>query len=97
MSDEMHKAFMGLRAYMFENVYTNPLAKSEEEKATYVINHLFEYYMKNIDEMSEEFVRLIENGDTKERAVCDFIACMTDQYATNIFKNLMIPKTWNVL
>lgn len=97
MSDEMYKAFMGLRTYMFENVYTNTLAKSEEEKATYVINYLFEYYMKNIDEMPLEFVKLIENGDSKERAVCDYIACMSDQYATNIFKNLMIPKTWNVM
>jgi len=97
MSEEMYYAFMGLRAYMFENVYTNPLAKSEEEKATYVINHLFEYYMKNINDMPGEFVRLIEKGEQKERAVCDYIACMSDQYATNTFKKLTIPKTWSVL
>lgn len=88
---------MGLRAFLFETLYTNPLAKNEEKKATHVIIELFEYYLKNIDEMPEEFVKLIDNGTTKERAVCDYIACMSDRFATNTFKNLTIPKTWNVL
>lgn len=97
MSEEVHEAFMGLRAFLFETLYTNPLAKNEEKKATHVIIELFEYYLKNIDEMPEEFVKLIDNGTTKERAVCDYIACMSDRFATNTFKNLTIPKTWNVL
>lgn len=96
MSEDIYKAFMGLRAYLFANVYTNPIAKSEEKKATYVINTLFEYYVRNIDELPKEFSKLIDNGIEKERAVCDYIACMSDQYATNMFKELTIPKTWNV-
>lgn len=96
MSEDIYKAFMGLRAYLFANVYTNPIAKSEEKKATYVINTLFEYYVRNIDELPKEFSKLIDNGLEKERAVCDYIACMSDQYATNMFKELTIPKTWNV-
>ena len=32
MSDEMEKAMQDLRAFMFEHVYKNPAAKSEEEK-----------------------------------------------------------------
>lgn len=97
MSNSIYKAFMGLRTYMFENVYTNPTAKGEEKKAVYVINHLFEYYMKNIEMMPDEFIRLIDNGDSAERAVCDYIACMSDSYATNMFKELTIPRTWDVM
>ena len=33
MSPKIEEAMMGLRKYMFKNVYTNPLAKSEETKA----------------------------------------------------------------
>lgn len=97
MSESIHKAFMGLRAYLFANLYTNPIAKSEEIKATYVINTLFEYYVRNMDELPKEFLKLIDKGTEKERAVCDYIACMSDQYATNMFKELTIPKTWNIL
>lgn len=97
MSEEISEAFMGLRRFMFENVYTNPTAKGEEAKATHVINELFEYYMKHIEELPEEFRILIDTGTSNERAVCDYIACMSDRYATNIYKELTIPKTWNIL
>lgn len=47
--------------------------------------------------MPDEFLNLISKGTSKERVVCDFIACMSDQFATNTFKQLAIPKTWNVM
>ena len=37
MSPKVEEAMMGLRKYMFKNVYTNPLAKSEETKAKAMI------------------------------------------------------------
>jgi len=97
MSKEVSEAFSGLRNFMFENVYTNPIAKAEEIKAEHVIEHLFNYYMGHIDSLPQEFKNLIEKGFSKERAVCDYIACMSDQYATNMYKDLTIPKIWNVL
>ena len=53
--------------------------------------------MKNIEKMPEEFIRLIDKGDSAQRAVCDYIACMSDRYATNMFKKLTIPRTWNIM
>jgi len=97
MSEDIEEAFFGLRRFMFENVYTNQIAKAEEAKASHVIQELFEYYMKHIDNLPDEFKRLIENGTEKERAVSDYIACMSDRYATNMYKELTIPKTWNIL
>lgn len=31
----------------------------------------------------------------KERAVCDFISGMTDDFAVDYFKELCIPKSWS--
>ena len=45
MSPEVENAMMELRKYMFKNVYTNPLAKSEKTKAKAMLKMLFEYYM----------------------------------------------------
>lgn len=97
MSDTISTAFTDLRKFMFENVYSNPTAKSEEKKADHVITELFEYFCKYSEKLPREFLTLIADGTPKERAVCDFIACMSDQYATNTYKELMIPKTWDVL
>ncbi len=97
MSDEVYGALMGLRKFMFENVYTNPVAKAEEKKAEHVVQDLFEYYCEHIEKLPPEFYNLILGGTAKERAVCDYIACMSDQFATNTFKQLNIPNTWNIL
>ena len=44
MSPEVDRAMKGLRQWMFENVYKNPAAKSEEGKAQQLIVRLYEYY-----------------------------------------------------
>ena len=55
---------------------------------------LYEYYLKNIDELPDEFLDNISNGETKQRTVCDYIAGMSDQYAMTTFKNIYMPKQW---
>lgn len=97
MSSEIEKAFHDLRAFMFEKVYTNPLAKSEEVRAEKMIVVLYEYYMSHPEEMPELQKRMIENGTPVYRAVCDYIASMTDRYAIKMFESIYIPRTWDVL
>ena len=46
MSEEVHEAMQGLRVFMFENVYRNPVAKEEEGKAIHMITNLYEYLYK---------------------------------------------------
>ena len=38
----------------------------------------------------------MDEGQEKERVVCDYIAGMTDQYAMQAFADLYIPKAWPV-
>lgn len=95
MSEEVSGAMMGLRKYMFESVYTNPLAKSEEVKAINMIREMYYYFMHHIDEIPESFRRIeAEHGESDERMVCDYIAGMSDQYAVNVFKKIYIPLSW---
>lgn len=89
--DAMHE----LREFMFEYVYRNPVAKGEEGKAQDMLRRLFEYYAKEPDKLPPEFqdIRVTEGV---ERAVCDYIAGMTDVYAVERFNEAFIPKSWSV-
>ena len=95
MSDSVFKALMGLRAFMFENVYRNPAAVSEETKARNLLAALFEYYISNSCELPEEY-RMIAEKDGTETAVCDYIAGMTDKFAVMKFQQLYQPRFWQV-
>ena len=94
MSEEKYEALRELRKYMFDNVYINSCAKAEEGKAERMIRQLFEYYVGHMEELPEEYTRMVwEKGETVERAVCDYIAGMTDRYATHQFNRIFIPST----
>lgn len=93
MSDEIGKATNDLRSFLFENVYRNPTAKSEEAKAQEMLIKLFEHYVKNPDKMPESYRKNIESEGV-ERCVCDFVSGMTDRYAIETYSDLFIPKVW---
>lgn len=97
MSEEVEKAMTDLRTFMFNNVYKNPKAKGEETKAKKMLIELFEYYMNNIEAMSKEYIDMIElKNENVERVVCDYIAGMTDQYATLKFAQYFMPNSWKI-
>lgn len=93
MSGEVSEQFDRLRAFMFERVYRNPAAKSEEGKAKRMMEQLFAHYIEHLDEIPPEFLlRLAADG--RERVAADYIACMTDNYAIHDFERLFVPKSW---
>ena len=94
LPSEYEQALRDLRSFMFSDLYTNPVAKSEEVKAERVIGMLFEEYIKHIELLPEEFQQLINDGEEKEIVVCDYIAGMTDNYAVTTASELFIPKSW---
>lgn len=97
MSSEVEKAMTDLRAFMFTNVYKNPKAKGEEIKAKNMLKELYEYYMNNIEDMSREYIDMIElKNENVERVVCDYIAGMTDQYAISKFAEYFMPNSWKI-
>jgi len=95
MSDEIQKAMYGLREYMFESVYRNPVAKGQEGKAEALVISLFEYYMAHLDELPSEYSYLMnELGESPNRVVCDYISGMSDHYAVNRYEELFVPMFW---
>ena len=97
MSPDVERAMRGMREWMFEHVYRNPAAKGEEGRAQQLIVTLYEYYLKHVDELPEEFRMMMETrGEKKERVVCDYIAGMSDGYAIDRFEELFVPKAWKI-
>lgn len=93
MSDDVKKAHDELRAYMFANVYKNSAAKAEEAKAKDLIERLYKHFLRYPDKLPDEYRKIMAKFD-KDRAVCDYIAGMTDVYAVNLYNELFIPKGW---
>ena len=95
LSPKVDEALKELRAFMFENVYRNPIAKGEETKAQDMLKRLYAYYYANPHKLPEDFQPQL-SFDGMERTVCDYIAGMTDHYAIDKYTELFIPMGWHV-
>ena len=95
LSPEVDKALADLRAFMFERVYRNPIAKGEESKAKDMLKRLYEYYFTHPESLPADFQPQM-SFEGLERTVCDYIAGMTDNYAVDKFTEIFVPMGWNV-
>lgn len=93
MAPEVQKAHDRLREFMFEAVYSNPVAKGEENKAIGVVKTLYNYYLENPDKLPRHYLELAGKF-SKEQGVADYIAGMADQFAVSLYKELYLPKSW---
>ena len=93
-SPEIRQAMTGLRSFLFDTVYTNPVAKGEEGKAKRMLQELFGHYTSHPEMMPEEYLEAIEQGQEREVVVCDYIAGMTDNYAVLKFQEAFEPSGW---
>jgi dGTPase len=93
--DDIHlKAIELLRDFLFKNVYENPIIIREVDKARKVLEDLYEYYYNNIEKIPRLF---LEANEDRVNAVIDFIAGMTDTYALWVYKEIFIPKSFNII
>ena len=93
MEPHVNEATMKLRKFLFENVYTNPVAKSQEDKSRALLARLFEHYVAHPEGMPTLYRGNIER-DGVERCVCDFLSGMTDRYAIETYNQLYVPRVW---
>lgn len=94
MSQEIEKAVAGLRRFMFEQVYQNPRAKGEEDKAVHLIKQLYVYYIEHLELLPLQYSQSIGITGSKEQIVCDYIAGMTDNYAVKKYEEYFVPAAW---
>jgi len=102
LSEPVLDAVETIKEFMFERVYLNDTAKTEEPKAQNIVKKLFTYYMEHADELPPEFVSGALAEDSLARRVCDYIAGFTDRFAIKKFKELFldplesqIPREWD--
>lgn len=90
MEPEIWDALMELRAFMFERVYSRDWAASECRKTRHIITELVGFYMEHPQQLPNEYL-MIGFREGTQRAVCDYVACMTDAYAIKTYQKLFIP------
>ncbi len=93
MEPHIQEATDRLRSFMFEAVYTNPLAKAQDGRTKELIGQLFHHFVKFPEEMPALYRGNIER-DGVERCACDYISGMTDRFAIDTYKELFIPRVW---
>ena len=95
MDDTTKKHYENMHAFLFDSVYTNPSAKSEESKVGGIIEGIYNHILKNPDVLTGEYERIMVSEGVS-RAAADYIAGMTDHFAVTTFKNIYIPKSWSI-
>jgi len=92
-SEAMQKTMLGLREHLFNNFYNSSEIKAEEGKAKDMIRFLFEYYHKNLHLLPKY---ILEQKASDEQKVCDHISTFTDRYCVRMFKEITVPKNWQL-
>ena len=93
-SQEAEQAMRGLRTFLFEHVYHNPVVDREQVKAEQIVRDLFYYYMEHTDLLRDETGEYLDHSIPRELVVRDYIAGMTDHYAIRKFEEFFIPGGW---
>src|SRR5258707_7493663 len=78
-SPERRKLNAQLRAFLYKNLYYNPVVHQLNQRAVRMLEELFESYLKHPMEIGEQ-ARKRARKDGRPRAICDYLAGMTDRY-----------------
>jgi dGTPase len=74
-SDEIGRAMLNLRAFMFERVYLGPAAEEQRTTAAETLRRIFAHLLEHPEELPEA-----RPGELHER-VTDYVSGMTDRFA----------------
>jgi dGTPase len=80
-----------LRRYLYQNVYSSPVVHGPNLRAVRMLEELFNYYLKRpaqIGTLSRKRIR----QDGVYRAICDYLAGMTDRYAMQEYERLIAKR-----
>jgi len=89
-SEDMQKKRKELRAFLIDNLYNNFRVMRMSYKAKRFIAGLFKVYLEKPEQLPPSDQKKI-NKAGNYRAICDYIAGMTDRYALDEYKKLFDP------
>lgn len=78
-SPERRKLNLELRKYLYKNLYYNPVVHQPNLRAVKMLGQLFNYYLAHPKEIGDSSRRRLKKTGL-HRAVCDYLAGMTDRY-----------------
>ncbi|PSJ20347.1 deoxyguanosinetriphosphate triphosphohydrolase, partial [Halomonas sp. ND22Bw] len=89
-SRSMHGDLAVLRKFLFERMYRHYRVNRTRSQARRVLSQLFELFMAEPEVMPPEWSvpALTDDRTQRARAVCDYIAGMTDRYAIEVHQKL---------
>lgn len=95
-SEQVSQAMAALRQFLYERVYRSAKVHNEFVKAKRIMSELFGYFLDNQEALNAELAHmrlpaLHLGGCTRERMVCDLLACMTDRYALSLYQRIFFP------
>jgi dGTPase len=89
-SSEMTRMRKPLREFLYKNLYTHHRVVRMSDKAHRIIKELFKVYLANPDQLSPT-TKIRAKKEGVHRAICDYIAGMTDRFAQEEYKKLFDP------
>ena len=96
MGDTVYGAMTALRHFLYERVYRSPTVHNEFVKAKKIMSELYAFLLEDESVLAEELARmglpaLTSTHCSRERMVCDLLACMTDRYALSLYARTFFP------
>jgi dGTPase len=79
-SPERRAENIELRKFLYQNLYFNPVVNQPHIRARQILEELFAYYLKHHRQVGTQ-ARKRARRDGWPRAICDYMAGMTDRYA----------------
>lgn len=95
-SEKVEEQYLALHRFMHQNVYKNPFSQKEEGKVYRLISELYEYFLTNPGRLPSEYTAIREQEGC-DRAIGDYIACMSDRYAISKYQKLFVPQQWDII
>ena len=86
-SPERRELNLELRDYLYKNLYYNPVVYQPNLRAVRMLRCLFKYYLTHPREIGEGARRRSRQAGL-HRAVCDYLAGMTDRYVALEYKRI---------
>ncbi len=86
-SSERRETNLELREYLYENLYYNPKVHEPNQRGVKLLEALFVYFLKHPDAIGSQSRSRIE-VEGLHRAICDYLAGMTDRYVALEHKRL---------
>lgn len=96
MSAAAAEALGDVRTFLYKHVYYNDVVHCEFKKATKLVEQLFEFFMSDLERFYRDYwPTALRDGEPVDD-VRDFIAGMTDAFATTTFQKIYTPRRWYI-